>query len=64
MTNVETNSINSDLNPWKSDFPIFDNNLSEKPLVFLDSAASAQKPNIVINTVRDFYESFVLFFYN
>ena len=57
MTNVETNSINSDLNPWKSDFPIFDNNLSEKPLVFLDSAASAQKPNIVINTVRDFYES-------
>ncbi|HLZ67378.1 MAG TPA: cysteine desulfurase [Aliidongia sp.] len=37
----------------KQDFPIFRNN---PDVVFLDSAASAQKPQVVINAVSNFYE--------
>ena len=37
---------------FKSDFPIFQNN---SDLVFLDSAASAQKPACVLNTMYEFY---------
>jgi cysteine desulfurase / selenocysteine lyase len=38
----------------KRDFPIFANNPG---LIFLDSAASAQKPAVVIDRVSDFYRS-------
>src|SRR5580693_1329655 len=38
----------------KRDFPIFANNPG---LVFLDSAASAQKPAVVIDRVSDFYRT-------
>ena len=37
---------------FKSDFPIFQNNAD---LVFLDSAASAQKPKCVLDAMTDFY---------
>ena len=36
-------------NPWKKDFPIFHQKSRGKPLVFLDSAASAQKPQCVLD---------------
>lgn len=38
---------------YKNDFPIFKNNPS---LIYLDSAATAQKPQCVINAMVDFYE--------
>lgn len=38
---------------YKKDFPIFDNS----DLVYLDSAASAQKPRVVLRAMNDFYES-------
>ena len=37
----------------KSDFPIFTNH---PELVYLDNAATSQKPSIVINAIQDFYE--------
>ncbi len=37
----------------KQDFPIFKNN---PELVYLDSSATSQKPQVVIDAVRDFYE--------
>ncbi|MBW6442762.1 SufS family cysteine desulfurase [Patescibacteria group bacterium] len=37
----------------KKDFPIFKNN---KRLVYLDNAATSQKPKQVINTLKNFYE--------
>ena len=40
----------------RGDFPILARTMRGKPLVFLDSAASAQKPRAVIDTVRDVYE--------
>jgi cysteine desulfurase / selenocysteine lyase len=43
-------SINKDI---KSLFPIFKRQINGKPLVFLDSAASAQKPQSVIDAMSD-----------
>ncbi len=44
---------------WRAreDFPILKRTVHGKPLVFLDSAASAQKPNAVIEAVKHCYEA-------
>jgi len=39
----------------KEEFPIFNNKIQNNDLVYLDSANSAQKPQIVIDRVYDFY---------
>ena len=40
----------------KSQFPIFRNKINGKDLIYLDSAASAQKPDVVIQSIKDTYE--------
>ncbi len=45
-----------DVEAVRADFPILAGTMHDKPLVFLDSAASAQKPRQVVDTVRDVYE--------
>ena len=42
----------------KKDFPIFKNKIYGNDLIFLDTAASAQKPQCVINTVVEYYSKF------
>ncbi len=39
----------------KKDFPIFQTKMNGKPLIFLDSAASSQKPQRVIDAFTDYY---------
>lgn len=41
----------------RADFPILDRAAQGRPLVYLDSAASAQKPRAVIEAVRAHYET-------
>jgi cysteine desulfurase / selenocysteine lyase len=41
----------------RADFPIFEQIIHGKPLAFLDSAVTAQKPRQVLDAVRDFYET-------
>ena len=41
----------------KSDFPIFKQRINGKPLVYLDSANSSQKPTVVIKKMSNFYET-------
>lgn len=41
----------------RQDFPILSKLMNGKPLVFLDSGASAQKPRAVIDVFRDLYEN-------
>ncbi len=41
----------------KSEFPIFKQKINNKPLVYLDSANSSQKPKSVINSISNFYET-------
>ena len=40
----------------KSDFPILNQQINDHPLVYLDSAATAQKPQVVINAVNHYYQ--------
>lgn len=44
-----------DVARWRADFPILGERVYDKPLVFLDSAASAQKPQCVIDAVAHCY---------
>lgn len=59
----ERGSIPSEVQPMfnldkiRSDFPIFSKKIYGKDLVYLDTAASAQKPKSVIDSVKDFYET-------
>jgi cysteine desulfurase / selenocysteine lyase len=46
-----------DIKKIKSEFPIFKQKINGKPLVYLDSANSSQKPQIVINKLSNFYET-------
>ena len=41
----------------KSEFPIFKQKIKNKPLVYLDSANSSQKPKVVIDRISSFYET-------
>jgi cysteine desulfurase/selenocysteine lyase len=41
----------------RGDFPILDQRVHGKPLVYLDNAASAQKPQVVIDTLSRFYST-------
>lgn len=49
--NVMTNPVAFDVVRIREDFPILKQTIRGKPLVFLDSAASAQKPRIVIDAM-------------
>lgn len=48
MTNLQS--------PWRSDFPVFHTKMNGKPLAFLDSGASAQKPQAVIDAMTNVME--------
>ncbi|TNF68030.1 MAG: cysteine desulfurase [Gammaproteobacteria bacterium] len=44
-----------DIQSIRNEFPILNETMHGRPLCFLDSAASAQKPNCVINKVNEIY---------
>ena len=46
-----------DIKNIKSVFPIFKQKINGKPLVYLDSANSSQKPKVVIDRLSSFYET-------
>ena len=45
-----------DAHRLREDFPVFDELVDGKPVAFLDSAASTQKPRQVLDRMRAFYE--------
>ncbi len=46
-----------DVERIRADFPILDRTVYDRPLVYLDNAASAQKPRAVIDAMTEAYES-------
>src|SRR5438874_9045969 len=46
-----------DARTLRADFPIFEQEIHGKPLAFLDSAASSQKPRQVLEAMTQFYET-------
>jgi cysteine desulfurase / selenocysteine lyase len=47
-----------DVEAIRRDFPILSTTVHGKPLVYLDSAATSQKPQVVIDAVEDFYRHY------
>ncbi len=45
-----------DVEKIREDFPILRQKIRGKPLVYLDNAATSQKPQVVINAITRFYE--------
>lgn len=43
-------------NRVRDDFPILHQEVNEKPLIYLDNAATSQKPLAVLNALRHYYE--------
>ena len=46
-----------DTSDWRADFPIMQKTMNGKPLAYLDSASSAQKPQAVIDTMTGVMET-------
>ena len=44
-----------DVEAVRKDFPILSREIGGKPLVYLDSAATSQKPQVVIDALVDYY---------
>jgi cysteine desulfurase / selenocysteine lyase len=54
---LDISAARLDVATIKKDFPILDVTVHGKRLVFLDSAASSQKPTAVLDAMRDYYET-------
>lgn len=54
---IISRSLNYNVDEIRKDFPIFEQKIYGKPLTFLDSAASAQKPKCVIDAITDCYSN-------
>jgi cysteine desulfurase / selenocysteine lyase len=48
--------LTTDIDQKRSDFPLLQDKMNGKPIVFLDSAASSQKPQVVIDAISQYYE--------
>ncbi|BAZ89915.1 cysteine desulfurase [Raphidiopsis curvata NIES-932] len=55
MTFTSTKTLADQVRP---DFPILKQKVHDKPLVYLDNAATSQKPTLVLNTWRNYYEEY------
>lgn len=52
-----TRTTGLDVAAVKRDFPIFDHEVNGRPLVYLDSAATSQKPRAVLEAMTHYYET-------
>lgn len=55
MAQAKTETV--DISTYRGDFPILAKEMNGKPVAYLDSASSAQKPQVVLETIRDLYEN-------
>jgi cysteine desulfurase/selenocysteine lyase len=53
---TERRATGLDVERVRADFPILSRTVGDKPLVYLDSAATSQKPRAVLDAEREFYE--------
>ena len=56
MISKTANSL--DVQALRADFPILSRMVNGKPLVYLDNAATTQKPSSVIQSLVDYYENY------
>ena len=57
MSNVSSNSLVAlDIEKIRAEFPLLQREMNGQPIVFLDSAASSQKPQVLIDTIDHYYK--------
>lgn len=49
--------MDKSISDLRADFPILDQRVNDEPLVYLDNAATAQRPTPVLKQVLDFYQT-------
>jgi cysteine desulfurase / selenocysteine lyase len=47
-----------ELEEIRDDFPVLQQKVHGKPLVYFDNAATSQKPRVVIDALNDYYERY------
>ncbi len=55
LTNADHPTTSLDVEQIRREFPILGQTINGKPLVYLDNAASSQKPQVVIDTLTRYY---------
>ena len=55
---VETSTAGLDAAAIRADFPVLAEQVHERPLVYLDNAATSQKPRAVIDALQTYYETY------
>lgn len=58
MTQTQEAVKRFDVEQLRKDFPILDQEVNGHPLVYLDNAATTQKPNAVIDAISDYYRGY------
>lgn len=53
----EPGAVSVDVAKIRADFPIYGSPINGRPLVYLDSASTSQKPKHMLDAMRDFYET-------
>ncbi len=56
MENTVVSPTQLDIQKVRQDFPILHQEVNGRPLVYLDNAATTQKPQIVVNALTHYYE--------
>jgi len=51
-------ATNLDIQKIRNDFPILQQKVNGKPLIYFDNAATTQKPHSVINAISDYYGAY------
>ena len=57
VTEKKIKPIPFDVGNIRKDFPILQQIVYGKPLIYLDNAATTQKPQVVIDTIKKYYET-------
>ena len=55
---AEQSTATFDVSKWRDEYPTLRREVHGKPLVYLDSAATSQKPQRVIDVITRYYESY------
>ena len=56
MSTIEKSQL--DLNQIRNDFPILKQTINGHPLVYMDNAATSQKPKTVIDSISNYYSEY------
>ncbi len=57
-TIMEANDVRFDIDLIRKDFPVLSQKVYGKPLIYFDNAATSQKPQVVIDSLQEYYTEY------